>query len=149
MLMNSLSIIVRHSRTFSERKMQTFDVGFPEQLVLMYLSTNDNINQDTIAKYYMIDKGAIAKTLGKLEKKGLIKRYENQENKREKLILLLPKGRDIIKHMDNVLNEWNESLFCGLSENDIKELERITGIMANNVAKVMDEGGIDFNDKDE
>ena len=92
MFMNSLSIIVRHSKIFLERKLEAFDVGFPEQLILMYLAVDDSVNQETIAHNFMLDKGAIAKTLCKLEKKGLIKRDQNPRNKRENLISIGPNG---------------------------------------------------------
>jgi len=136
MLMNNFSIIVRHSRTFCEKALQVYGIGFPEQIILMYLSRYDNVNQDTIAKHFMIDKGSIAKTLGKLEEKTLIDRTENPTNKREKLISLSKTGADILKYMNKALSEWNNCIFEGFSFDEIEQVERLTNIMATNVAKL-------------
>ena len=136
MLMNNLSIIMRHSRTFCERKLREYDIGFPEQVILMYLSRNNNVSQEDIAKYFMIDKGAIAKSLSKLESKDFVIRKENPYDKRGKLILLSPKGEHIISHMGTILDEWNQYFFMGLSIDEIEQFDRISKIMADNVANI-------------
>jgi len=138
MSMNSLSIIVRHSRTFCEHKLREFDIGFPEQVILMYLSDNRNVRQEDIAKYFMIDKGAITKTLTKLEEKSYVERHENPQDKREKLIQLSARGEQIIVFMGKILEEWNQHCLQGLSEEDIRQFERISQIMADNVATITD-----------
>ena len=135
MLMNNLSIIVRNSRTFCEHRLREFDIGFPEQIILMYLSEYGKVNQEDISKYFRIDKGAIAKTSGKLEEKGFVERKENPDDKREKLIQLSEKGRETIQTMRAILEEWNSLYLEGLSEEDIRQFERITGIMAENTTK--------------
>lgn len=137
MLMNSLSIIVRHSRTFCEHKLKEFDIGFPEQVILMYLSEYGSVNQEDIAKYFMIDKGAIAKTSSKLEDKGFVERRENPDDKREKKMLLSDKGRQMITYMKKILEEWNQCYLKGLTDDDIQQYNRITGIMAKNVTELM------------
>jgi len=138
MLMNSLSIIVRHSRTFCEHKLTQFDIGFPEQIILMYLAENRKVSQDEIAKYFLIDKGAIAKSVGKLEEKDYIERYENPEDKREKLIVLSAKGKKILTYMQKILEEWNVNFLKGLTEEDISQFQRISDIMATNVTNIID-----------
>jgi len=134
--MNNLSIIVRHSRIFCDKSMQKHGIGFPEQVILMYLFGKDPVNQDTIASHFMIDKGSIAKTIVKLEEKAFIERTENQNNKREKLISLSEKGANILGYMNEALNKWNNYLFEGMSFEEIKLIEKLTNIMATNVAKL-------------
>ncbi|MBI4857524.1 MAG: MarR family transcriptional regulator [Acetobacterium woodii] len=143
MLMNNLSIIVRHSKVFCERRLHDFGVGFPEQVILMYLASNNGVNQDAIAQHFMLDKGAIAKTLRKLEEKGLIERHQNPENKRENLISIAPQGQNILGEMGKALTEWNQYFFEGLSADDIKQYERITNIIADNVAKLNEKNSED------
>lgn len=84
--MSDISIIVRKMRTFAERNMAHRGIGFPEQLVLMSLLANGESNQESIAAEHGIDRGAITKTLAKLEAKGLVTRKVNSKNKREKIV---------------------------------------------------------------
>jgi DNA-binding MarR family transcriptional regulator len=136
MLMNNLSIIMRHSRTFCERKLREYDIGFPEQVILMYLSEHKYVSQEDIAKYFMIDKGAIAKSLSKLETKEYVIRKENPVDKRGKLILLSKTGEQILSHMGTLLEEWNQYFFMGLSVEEMDEFDRLSKIIADNVANI-------------
>ncbi len=136
--MDNMSILVRYCRTYTERRLKEFDLSFGEQIILMFLSTNENVNQDTIAKTYMIDKGMVAKTLDKLEKKGYVLRRQNPENKRENIISLEQKGYDILCHMRVIHKEWNELLYDGISEEEIKLLKSLTEKMVENVTKYLD-----------
>ena len=136
--MDNMSILVRYCRTYTERKLKEYDLSFGEQIILMFLSNNENVNQDTIAKTYMIDKSMVAKTLDKLEKKGYVLRKQNPENKRENIISLEQKGYDILCHMRVIHKEWKELLYEGISEEEIKFLNNLTGRMVENVTKYLD-----------
>lgn len=136
--MDNMSIIVRYSRMFTERKLKEHELSFGEQIIIMFLSANENVNQEAISKKYMIDKGMVAKTLDKLEQKGFIRRLQNPENKRENIISLQQKGIDILSDMGDVLKEWNEILYAGMSEEEIACVKRLTGKMVDNLVKHLD-----------
>ena len=118
MFMSDVSIIVRKMRTMADRKAASLGVGFPEQLVLMYLKFHGSSNQESIAAEIDIDRGAIAKTIAKLEEKGLVKRQVNQKNKREKIVELLPLSSGIIEAMRSNYEEVERVLFAGFSEEE-------------------------------
>ena len=139
--MDDLSVIVRYSRMFSERKLKKFNIGFPEQVILMYLSKKSDVNQDTIATHFLIDKGSIAKTCSKLEKKSMITRKQNPLNKREYLISLSPEGRELIGYMKKILLEWNECIYKDISNDEIKNMKKLTGVIAQNAANAINEDG--------
>mgnify|MGYP003496716814 CR=1 FL=1 len=145
MVMDKLSIIVRYGHIFLERKLKDYNLGFSEQIILMYLAKESNINQDAIAKHYMLDKGAIAKTVTKLEGKNLIKRVQNPDNRRENLLALSPQGAAIIDYLSTGLEEWNNTIYKGLTDEDIKELHRITNIMISNVTESIEGGNYGHN----
>ncbi|MDF2941292.1 MAG: transcriptional regulator, MarR family [Herbinix sp.] len=119
MLIHNLSIITRYSNIFTMRRLQKFEIGYAEYGILIYLVTNEKANQDSIAQYYMIDKGAIAKTIKKLENKNYINRQTNKRNQREKLITLTATGKSIIDEMKSLQNEWNDILSSGITEEEL------------------------------
>jgi MarR family transcriptional regulator for hemolysin len=137
MIIHDFSIIVRQSRIFCEHKLHYagIDIGFPAQSVLMYLAAYDQVNQDTVARHFMIDKGAIAKTISKLEENSFVRRWENPENKREKLLSLTDKGSRTIDRMQEVLLEWQQTLYRGLDPEQIKTIEELAGILTANAIK--------------
>lgn len=136
--MDNMSIIVRYCRTFAERKLKEFDLSFGEQIILMFLSMHKDVNQETISKRYMIDKGMVAKTLNRLEQKDFIMRKQNPDNKRENIISLTQKGTGILDYMNTVLKEWNEMLYEGMSKEEIEDVKRLTKKMVSNVANYLD-----------
>ena len=140
MFMSHLSIIVRHSKAFLLRRLQKYGVGCAEHGILMHLAKNDGVNQESIAQFYKLDKGAVAKTLGKLEDKGYIIRKVNEDNQREKIITLSESGKEIIKEMEEILEEFNTALFEGMNLEEIKMLEQLVGSVAKNVLIHLREG---------
>ena len=138
--MSDLSIIVRHSKAFLLRRLQKYGVGCAEHGILMYLAKNDGVNQESIAQFYKLDKGAVAKTLGKLEDKGYIIRKVNQDNQREKIITLSESGKEIIKEMEEILEEFNTALFEGMNSEEIKMLGQLVSSVAKNVLNHLREG---------
>lgn len=150
MLMNNLSIIVRYSHIFLNRKLQELDIGHAEQAILTYLIDKETVNQETIARHFMIDKGTIAKTLSRLEKKHYIKRFPNLKNQREKLVSLSEKGEEIINQMRSVLDNWNICLFEGIKQADKEKFIEVASVVALNATKVIGEewsGGIGNDEK--
>lgn len=139
MLLNNLSIIVRYSQIFLNRKLQELDIGHAEQVILTYLIDKETVNQETIARHFMIDKGTIAKTLSRLEKKHYIKRFTNLKNQREKLVSLSEKGEEIISHMRRVLDNWDICLFEGINQTEKEKFIEVTSVMASNATKVISE----------
>lgn len=134
---DKMSLIVRHCRTFSERKLKEYDLTFGEQVIIMYLATHENVNQDTISKTYQIDKSIIAKTLSKLEQKEVIIKKQNPANKRENLISLSQSADYILDRMKETLEEWNTVLFKGMSQDEIETVYRLTAKMEENVEQYL------------
>lgn len=147
MYMTSLSIITRYSRTFFERRLSTVKLGFTEHIILMHVTNHDLLNQEQIARHFMIDKGAIAKALGKLEKKNYITRTDNPNNKREKLIQITELGGSLIEFLKEELLFWNNCLFEGLSTDEIEMFISTSGKIADNAVKTMNERDIVYEDK--
>lgn len=148
MLMTNLSILTRFSRIFCERKLNDMNIGFTEQSILKFLSDQDNVNQEMIAKHFMLDKGSIAKTLSKLEEKALINRTDNPNNKREKLITITELGKENSRSYQDEIRELHSFIMEGLTAEEINEFTRIIEIMAKNAIKAV-QGRIDKNDSTE
>ena len=84
-------------------------------------------------EYFMLDKGAIARTLLKLENKELIIRTVDEKDQRKKFIQLSPKGYSLKTVCSNLLCTWHETLLKNISEQDIEVFERVLKTMALNV----------------
>jgi DNA-binding MarR family transcriptional regulator len=137
MFMTNLSIIFRYSRIFCERKLSEANIGYTEQTILMYLYDGNVVNQDTIAKYFMLDKGAIAKALNKLEEKKLITRTDNPNNKREKLVKITELGKCKFIFNNKEIDELHQFLFDGISEDELSQFNRTLQKITENAIKTI------------
>lgn len=136
--MDNLEVIVRYWRNFTEKRLREFDLTFGEQIIIIFLSKNENVNQESISKRYMIDKGMVAKTLTRLEDKGFIKREQNPNNKRENIISLTTKSAYIMKDINAIFDDWNKILYGEMSKADIECVKKLTGKMVENIVKYLD-----------
>lgn len=136
--MDNFEVIVRYWRNFTEKRLREFDLTFGEQIIIIFLSKNENVNQESISKKYMIDKGMVAKTLTRLEDKGFIKREQNPNNKRENIISLTTKSAYIMKDINAIFDDWNKILYGEMSKADIECVKKLTGKMVENIVKYLD-----------
>lgn len=136
MFMSDVSIIVRKMRTFAERNQTSLGIGFPEQLVLMCLMAHGSSNQDAIASYLDIDKGAVAKTVAKLEEKGLVTREVNPDNRREKLVTPLPAASGTLESMKDDYQALDALMFNGLSQEEKAVTLKCIATIAQNMSTI-------------
>lgn len=140
MFMSDLSIINRRMRVYAERSLADTGLGFPEQLVIMYLAGQEASNQEQIARFLEIDKGAVAKTVAKLESKGLVESAVNERNRREKTLRLSPAAQPVIVRMRQVLGEWETRVYDGVLPGDRRIVEESVARMAQNSQAMLKEG---------
>ncbi|WP_236893013.1 MarR family winged helix-turn-helix transcriptional regulator [Desulfoluna limicola] len=90
------------------------------------------MTQDELSKALTIDPAATARTLEQLEKKGLVKRQVNPENRRQKLVTASPRALELEDEFFAILRKASDTLVEGLSD-DEKEtaLTLLDRIMAN------------------
>lgn len=138
MFLSDISIVVRKMRTFAEKSLSEYDLGFPEQLVLMHLTAHGTSNQESIAASLDIDKGAITKTIAKLEAKGYVVRELNPNNRREKIVALTNNAQPAINALKQSFDSLQETIFKGLSAEEIAQtssgLARIAANLSEEIA---------------
>lgn len=134
MIMRDISIIMRKMRVHAEYALADEGIGFPEQQVLMCLIAHGDFTQERIARYLDIDKGAVAKTVAKLEQKGYVERTVNPQNKREKLVVATDRATRVFDKMRREYDVISARMFAGLSKDDVDRLEASLKTVAENLS---------------
>ena len=140
MFMSDVSIIVRKMRAVAQAELGDYNIGFPEQLVIMFLKAKGPSNQASLAEELEIDKGSIAKTLEKLENKGLVHREENPASRREKRVELTPVADEILQAMRAAHKKLDAILFDGLTDEEVEATCRALSIISNNLVMSEENG---------
>lgn len=137
MLMSNLSIIVRGSQVYCSRKLSDYGINAAEEYILMYLMGHKDANQEAVAKFFMLDKGTVARSLQKLESKGFIVRKINDDNQREKVITLTDKALNLKQVLSELLVDWRSAMFDGMSDEEVAVFEKAVGRVAENITKII------------
>jgi DNA-binding MarR family transcriptional regulator len=132
-LHSDLSIIARGGEIFMSRCLSDFGITAAEAMILAYLYEHENPRQEDIAQFFMLDKGSVAKTLQKLERKELIERRINPEDQREKVILLTEKGCCVQDTCLSLKRIWHETMFGGIPHEEAAVFARVLEKIAHNV----------------
>lgn len=117
------------------------DINTTELLLMKGIADNsvdsvNNVGLSDVRGYLSISKAAVSQMLGALEKKGYINRDIDKNNRRNLIVTLTPKGREVLTNKDNDFNDWLEKIITLLGEDDVKQLITIVGRMTEIINKL-------------
>jgi len=105
--------------------LEEYDIA-PEQFgTLRIVSEDGDITQSEIAEVLAKGKPTVSRALDALEKKGLITRESNQEDRRVKPIRLTPKGQEVLDKVIPRAKQFNEAIKARLSPGEIETFFRV------------------------
>ncbi|MCD4722983.1 MAG: MarR family transcriptional regulator [Desulfobacula sp.] len=98
----SRSIIKRLTKKFSDAG---FDVSYEQWSILVHLYRKDGQTQQELSNIAVKDKAAITRLLNVLEKKNIVLRIPDRNDKRSKLVYLTNKAKDFKADLIAVVEE--------------------------------------------
>ena len=134
------AIIAKNQTVYLNRHLEEFNINSSQLHFLFEISHQKEINQENIASRCSINKGAVARSIKKLEDNGLVKRRIDDNNRRQNIISLTPKGEEILKKAIAKLDKWESYIF----EDNLIEKE-----MLQKSLKVIAIKSMEFNHKEE
>lgn len=105
--------------------LQDYDIALEQRVTLEIISADKNITQTKISSILGKDKTTICRTLNSLEKKGLITKEENKEDKRVNIIKLTQKAYKVLEDTEEIIQNYRNILSSNLEEEEISALFRI------------------------
>lgn len=113
-----LSIIHRLSMNSLSGPLSGIDIGRGKIPFLMKILCSEGIVQEDLTTYLHIDRAATARALQDLEKKGLVYREEDREDRRKKRVYPTDKAKSLQAEIIGILKNHNEVLFKNFEENE-------------------------------
>ena len=105
-----LYMIGKGYSVYVNRNLEGFGINTTQLHLLFEIAHESNINQEMIATRCNINKGAVARSIRKLEEKGLVKRKIDENNRRQNRLSLTKDGEDILIKACGVLRDWEDSV---------------------------------------
>ena len=106
-----ITMISRGHTIYLNHHLEDFGINASQLHLLFEISHQKNINQEKIATRCNINKGAVARSIKKLEEKGLVTRQIDDANRRQNRISLTDKGEETLHASINLLKNWEEEVF--------------------------------------
>ena len=99
---------------------QLAPLGFqPMDGMILYLLWGGNcLRQEDIAAQTALDKGAVARSVARLEERGLVERWVSDQCRREKQVSLTPAGEERAGAVQKILESWNDICCRGFSSEE-------------------------------
>jgi DNA-binding MarR family transcriptional regulator len=98
------------------------------------------LSQTLIQQHLHISKSAISQKLNALEEKGLITREINKADRRRFDFTLTEAGRELTSRAQRQMDEGVKQIFERMGEQDLRELIRLSGKLADIVETILQKG---------
>ncbi|HBY58009.1 MAG TPA: MarR family transcriptional regulator [Candidatus Atribacteria bacterium] len=129
----ALRQIVRAMSIHSKSLVKHYGLTFPQLLILQELSHTNQISIGEIARRISLSQATVTDILDRLETKNLIIRTRNNLDRRQVLIKITPKAKDIISKNPSLLQEEFLAEFNKLQKWEqhliLSSVERIASMM--------------------
>lgn len=84
-------------RTRLDRELAKYNIVAPQSAILKLLDHLGSVTQKELGEWLAIDKATMVRMLDGLEEQGLLKRAEDQNDRRAKKLAITAKGRDVLE----------------------------------------------------
>lgn len=129
-----ITMISRGHTIYLNHHLEDYGINASQLHLLFEISHQKNINQEKIATRCNINKGAVARSIRKLEEKGLVTRQIDDANRRQNIISLTEKGEATLTESINLLKNWEMEVF----DENIIEKELLQKALKDIAVKTME-----------
>ena len=139
-IMGKLMSIMRDHKSVVDWFVNETNLHKSQHRLLMNLARlGNNVSQRDLAETLNSTPAAVAVTLKKLEKNGLVGRKMAEKDNRYNEVVLTEKGKKIVKESYKVFKYADEKMFDGFSMEELDAFEGYLNRIKDNLAKKMEE----------
>ncbi|KMO87853.1 hypothetical protein AB840_00245 [Megasphaera cerevisiae DSM 20462] len=132
----NFGMLNRRSQAYISHACQPWNIRYSEYVILMELYIRDGCSQDELARAMTTDKGLVARNIKTLEKKGLIRREQDEKDRRFKYIYLTDSAFSLHEALLDVLKKWILCITEGMDRILIEQTIQGLQIAAANASKI-------------
>ncbi|SHF36051.1 transcriptional regulator, MarR family [Seinonella peptonophila] len=132
-----ISVLHRQFQIYLNRELKHYDINSSEYVFLVNLYEKDGISQERLSTNLFINKAATARTIGRLEKLGYVKRTRDPNDSRAYLVTLTAKGLEMRNFIKTKLDYWTQTISSGLTSAEANDLvQKVKKMTMNALAEI-------------
>lgn len=120
---NAATTIV-NCRLIEQLKKEGFKCS-PREIWIMMCVEQKPCNQGNVARTLGINENVMVRQVDSMEKRGLIKRISLKDNRREKLLRLTDKGKELLQKVFENWHERGRIIWSPLTDEEITEMKKL------------------------
>lgn len=106
-----------------------FGIGIPEWRVVAQLGEFGKLTSRDIGELAQMHKTKVSRAVTELEKRGLVSRAENRQDRRESFVTLTPAGRRIYEQIVPLALGFEARWIEGIAPDELRAFERVLSIL--------------------
>ncbi|OWT33590.1 hypothetical protein BGI41_01670 [Methanobrevibacter sp. 87.7] len=120
-----VQMISKSYSKYLNHKFNSIGLNSTQVSILFHIQFENNINQEKISKGCNINKGAVARSLKKLEDEGYLIREVDEDNRRQNIISLTKKGEETFKKIKEISRNYESRVLKNINKESLKELKEL------------------------
>ena len=127
LLVENTELLTNHVRQYFHKRIADINIDITYEMVkvLILLSENKYMNQQQIANLTFKNKASLTSLINNMEQRNLVVRNKDNADRRNKIITLTPKGKDLCQKVEPVLNEMFTLLNKDVASEEISFMNNI------------------------
>lgn len=129
---------LRHFNLLFNQEFNEFGITSEQWSLLKRLKGQEGISIKDLAQRVEKDQGNVTRILDLLEKRGLVERRSNQNDRRSSLIYFTEEGRDLVENLMPIDEKVHEIAIDGISEPELIMFMQVLSKINQNAKKYTD-----------
>lgn len=132
--------VSRKAQTCVGSVVRKYHITIAEEPFFMAIRSHDGATQEELTALVGVDKAMTTRVIHSLEHKGLVKRVQDEKDKRQNRIYKTEKADEISESVRNDLLRLNQSFTEGISRKDMESFMRTLAVLDENISRCLEKG---------
>lgn len=133
-ILRDIGVIARALDSISNIEFKEVDLTRGQYLYLVRICENPGIIQEKLAEMIKVDRTTTARAIKKLEKNGMIKKEQDQENRKIRHLYPTSKGKTVYLLIIRENEHSNQVALQGITEEEAQQLKTLLEKVSANVS---------------
>ena len=131
-----ISVLMRQLNLFFSHELSEVEVTASELMYLAQLYAQDGLIQDEMSNKISVDRAATTRTLQAMEKKGLVRREQDENNHRAKRVYLTEKAKGLEPRIRELQRRWVDFITQDLTQEESDTFARQLRMLAQRAREI-------------
>lgn len=132
--------VSRKAQTCVGSVVRKYHITIAEEPFFMAIRSHDGATQEELTALVGVDKAMTTRVIHSMEHKGLVKRVQDEKDKRQNRIYKTEKADELSESVRNDLLRLNQSFTEGISQKDMERFMRTLAVLDANISRCLEKG---------